>query len=512
MEKYYIISYDIGTTGLKSCIYDNSGVLVAKKYCRYETYYPSPNCIEQKPSEWWSSICESTKSMLLELNIDNSKIESISFSGHMNGCVLIDKNGELIRKRTFLWADSRSKEQSIILEKNIGYDRFFLITGGGLDVSMYPALKLLWIKEYESENYKKIYKVLGTKDYIIFKLTGNIITDYSDASGTGLFDISLRKWSDEILDNLDINSCLLPDIHKSYDVVGKITSEAAKATGLKQGTKVVAGGGDVVCASIGAGSIEPKTSYINIGSASWVSQSSRKPIIDIKYRPINLCHIIDNLYASQVIMYGGGISYQWIVDSIADLEKYFANFVNLTVYDLIELKLNKLNGNNENLLFLPFIRGGGAPYFNINSRGVLIGLSASHNKIDIIESVLEGVAFNLRSLLSFLQKYNSCKDSIAVIGGGALSNRWCQIISNICNKNIIRPLNLQESTSFGAAITGGVGVGLFNDFSIVKKFLKMNDNFFPDSLKAKKYKDLYGLFIEANKFFNNFFDKLSKIK
>ena len=512
MSNNYILSHDLGTTGLKSCIYRPDGVLIGSKYRAYKTYYPEVGFVEQEPDEWWNNICICTRELIKELQINTSEIECVCMSGHMNGVVLVDKNGDLIRKRTFLWADSRSKKQADYIEKLIGYENFFNITGGGLDTVIYPAAKLLWIKENEPEIYKRIYKVLGTKDYILLKLTSKFLTDYSDASNSGLMDIKKRLWSSEILNILDINENILPDVYYSYDLAGEVTRKASLDTGLKEGIKVVIGGGDVVCASVGAGAVAVGNSYLNIGSASWLSKNFKEPLLDLKSRPFNLCHIVKDLYASQVVMYGGGICYQWITDIVGQMEKYFADLINLSVYDLVELKVSSREEDVDNLIFLPFLRGGGAPYYNIDARGLFMGLSLSHKKEDIIRAVLEGTALNLKSLFSFLEARETYEDDIKIIGGGALSNNWCQIIADVCGKNVLRPTNLQESTSFGAAITGGVGVGIFDDFSAVNQLLKIKDKFYPDKKKIDKYKQLYSIFLEVSDSVNDLFKKIAAIK
>lgn len=508
MSNEYILSHDLGTTGLKSCIYNSDGVLIGSKYKPYKTYYPKLNFVEQEPEEWWQNICFCTKELIKELQINISEIEWVCLSGHMNGVVLVDEKGNLLRKRTFLWADSRSKKQSDYIEDLIGYENFFKITGGGLDTVIYPAAKLLWIKENEPEIFKQIYKVLGTKDYILLKLTGRFVTDFSEASNSGLMDIKKRVWSSEILDTLAIKKDILPDVYHFFELAGDVSKEASQNTSLKQGTKVVIGGGDVVCASVGAGAVELDNSYLNIGSASWVSKNFKEPLLDLKSRPFNLCHIVKDLYASQVVMYGGGICYQWITDIVGEMEKYFADLIGVSVYDLIETKLRNIKENTDNLIFLPFLRGGGAPYFNMDARGLFIGLSLSHKKEDIIRSVLEGTALNMRSLFSFLESGEKEKSEIKIIGG-ALSNNWCQIIADICNRNVLRPVNLQESTSFGAAITGCVGVGIFNDFSVVNSLLQINDIFYPNQKKSEKYEKLYSIFLEVNQSANELFKRIA---
>jgi len=511
MSTEYILSHDLGTTGLKSCIYNSDGVLIGNKYKPYKTYYPKPNFAEQEPEEWWHNICFCTNELIKELKINVSEIECVCLSGHMNGVVLVDEKGNLVKKRVFLWADSRSKKQSDYIEDLIGYENFFHITGGGLDTVMYPAAKLLWIKENEPEIFKRTYKVLGTKDYILFKLTGKLLTDFSDASGSGLMDIKKRVWSSEILNALSIKKSILPDVYHSFELAGEVTREASSNTGLKKGTKVVIGGGDVVCASVGAGAVGLNDSYFNIGSASWVSKNFKEPLLDLKSRPINLCHIVRDLYASQVIMYGGGISYQWIINIVGDLERHCADLINESLYDLIEIKINNKEEDLENLIFLPFLRGGGAPYFNMDARGLFIGLSLSHKKEDLIMAVLEGTALNLRSLFSFLENGKRDKNDIIIIGGGALSNNWCQIIADICYKNILRYTNSQAATSFGAAVTGGVGVGIFNDFNIVNNLLEVNNTFYPRPDKLERYEKLYSIFLEVNRSANDLFKKIAAI-
>jgi len=497
MAKEYILAHDLGTTGNKACLFDLDGNLISRIYRPYSTYYPCTGCVEQRPEEWWQAVSTCSRKIVKDSGISSKAIACVTFSGHMMGCVPVDKKGNLVRKGTFLWADTRSVKQAEFILDKIGRERFYKITGAGLDFALYPVTKIMWIKENEPDVFQNTYKFLGTKDYIILQLTDKYVTDYSDASNTGLLDLYQKDWSKDILSISGIPLEKLPELHNSTDVVGEITRKAAEETGLSPGTPVVMGGGDVPCASVGAGAVEKGSSYTYIGSASWISKTVEKPLLDLKIRFMTLCHLVPNLFVTQLIMYGGGICYQWFKESFFQAEEEAARKLDLDLYNILELRAKSIRLGAEGLLFLPYMRGGGAPHYNLNARGAFIGLNLTHKKENFIRSILEGIAFNLNVMFRALEEKSGEIRKVQIIGGGGRSKLWCQIIANICNKIVIRPLLAQEANALGAAIAGGVGVGVFRDFSVVKGLVKTKDIFRPQSDAQKKYQILNSIFEEA---------------
>jgi xylulokinase len=242
----YILAHDLGTSGNKATLFSLEGKLGAGVLCEYPVLYPGGNAVEQDPEDYWKAVCLSTRQLLEKAGVQGGDVEAVCFSGQMMGCLLVDSEGRPLRN-ILIWADSRAGRQEQDMIRRAGMEKTYRITGHRISAS-YSAAKLLWIRENEPEIFRRSHKMLLAKDYIIFKLTGKFVTDYSDASGTNLFNLTEKKWDREILKALDISEDLLPEVRPSTDRAGGITREAAEETGLITGTPVIIGGGDGSCA------------------------------------------------------------------------------------------------------------------------------------------------------------------------------------------------------------------------------------------------------------------------
>ncbi len=505
----FILSYDLGTTGNKSTVFDLNGNVVCSKYIEYPTKYFGDNCVEQNPLDWWKSICDSTKEFFKDSKITNDDISCVSFSGHMMGCVAVNKNGEPLRD-AIIWADSRSVKQANVLIEKVGMENGYKITGHRL-LPMYSAAKIMWVRDNEPEIFKNIYKVLHTKDFIVNKLTGKFVTDYSDASGMNLFDLKKYEWSDALLDASGISTDILPEVYPSTYVAGEVTTQASKESGLKAGTPVVIGGGDGPCAAAGSGVFKEGEAYSYYGSAAWIGVASEKPIYDKEMRTFIFYHLDPKIFMPVGASNNGGYSFQWFRNEIWRNEKILLDDLGLDIYKIMDDKSAALR-DSAKLLFLPYIRGERCPYDNPNARGVFFGLTPNHTKEHFTRAVLEGVTLNQKIILeSFENQGIEIKDMIA-IGGGAKSKVWLDIMSNIYNKRILKPKLLQEATSLGAAIAGGVGVGLFKNFEEARNMIEIVESIEPNKEENKKYEKIFPFFKELYSLLIPAFDKLANIK
>jgi len=495
----YILIHDLGTTGNKACLFNEKGELKGMVYYPYRTYYPHPGYAEQNPLDWWEALCSSTKEIIKLTNVSPHNIACISFSGTMIGCIPVDKKGNLLRKFVPIYSDARAHKQAHYIARKMGGDeKIYNITGTGQVPDCYSISKFLWFKENEPEIFRRTYKFLNTKDYIIGRLTGKFVsTDYTDASNMGLLDINERKWSREILQAAGIPKNMLPEVQKSTTIVGEISEEVAEEVGLPPGTPVVIGGGDVCCSATGAGVVRKGIGFIYLGSGNWFGTYADEPKLDSKTRTVNLCHLIPSKYLLLYIMVNGGICYQWIRDNIFDYERNIARKINIDPYELMNLKAKKVKPTSNNLIFLPYMRGVWAGSYNPYARGAFIGLSLVHSKDDIARAVLEGVGFSLRVLMEMSENQGIKVDEIRIIGGGAKSSLWCQIIADICGKPIARPLLTQEAGCLGAAISAGVGIGIFKDFMVAEDLVKITDIVYPRAENHKRYNNIYPIFKEA---------------
>jgi xylulokinase len=280
-------------------------------------------------------------------------------------------------------------------------------------------------------------------------------------------------------------------------VIGAVTPEAAQETGLVPGTPVVIGGGDGPCAAAGAGVVREGQAYNYLGSSSWIALASKSPFYDREKRNFTFHHLSKGLFMPTGTMQAAGGSYQWCRDAICEREKALACELGLSPYDLMNLKASKTTAGAENLLFLPYLLGERAPWWNPNARGAFIGLTARHRKPHMIRAVLEGVSFNLRIILDAFREQGVEIENMRVIGGGARGAFWAQVLSSMFNMEILRPKYLEEATSLGAAIAGGVGVGIFPSFDIAEKLIEIHDCYHPFPEDVKTYDRLYPVFIQA---------------
>ncbi|MDR1128999.1 MAG: hypothetical protein LBL20_06775, partial [Treponema sp.] len=392
--------------------------------------------------------------------------------------------------------DTRASMQEAEMEKKLGMDYVYRTTGHRISAS-YSAAKLLWVRDHEYEVYRRAYKMLHAKDYIIYKLTGNFVTDYSDASGTNLFDLVKKTWDKNILDTLGISPDLLPEPRPSTDNAGGITPEAARETGLLEGTPVIIGGGDGSCACVGAGVVSEGSAYNVLGSSSWISLASGAPVYDPDLRTFTWVHLDPVLYTPCGTMQAAGYSYNWYKNTLCGGEIAEAAKSGENPYMLIDEGASKSPPGAGGLLYLPYLLGERSPRWNHEARGAFVGLSITTSKGDISRAILEGVGFNLKLILDILEQGAAAKNDISkviMIGGGAKGAAWLQILADIWQKPLAVPAYTEEATSLGAAVCGGVGIGAFKDFSVIHQFNAPVKTITPNAALASSYEELFGIF------------------
>ena len=502
----YLLAHDIGTSGDKATLFTTEGVLVKSKIYSYETNFFRDNWAEQNPHDWWTAVCRTTKEILE--GIQKEDIVAVSFSGQMMGCLCVDKEGNPLRP-AIIWADMRSVKETAFIGERITPKRFYRVTGHRLSPS-YGVEKLLWVKNNEPEIYENTYKMFNAKDYIVFKLTGEFLTDFSDASGTCMLDINTTAWSDEILSAAGIDGDKLPDLKESTYRAGGVTPEAAEQTGLAAGTSVICGGGDGLCAAVGAGCIKEGVAYNYVGSSSWIAITTPKPIFDENMRTFNWVHIVPGYVSPCGTMQCAGGSYNWLKNEICKSETLQAEQQGVSPYELINTEIESSPVGAKGLIFLPYLVGERSPHWNPNAKGAFIGLKMEHKREDILRSVLEGVTLNLNVILSEF-KQNAHIEKMIVIGGGAKGKVWRQIMADIYNVQILKPNYLEEATSMGAAVTGGVGAGVFKDFNVIDNFIEIESIDYPIEKNTQKYNKLVPLFAESYASLEHIFERLSNV-
>ncbi len=444
----YILAHDLGTTGNKANLFDADGNLTGSAFTGYATDYPHANWAEQDPSDWWSAVCHTTRQLLDSTGVNANDIAAISFSGQMMGCVPLDAEGQPLRA-CIIWADQRAQVEAEEMAELCGADEVYLRCGHQASPA-YSAPKYQWFRRHQPELFAQTVCFLQPKDYVVYRLTGELVTDYSDASGTLLFDLVSRDWHQPFLDALDLSNELLPRLLPSTGIAGTVTAEAAASTGLAAGTPVVIGGGDGSCAGVGAGVIEPGDCYCYVGSSAWVSIASAEPVPDPRQRTVTFHHIHPQRYAPMGTMQAAGGSrdwaWRWLHDGDLDLDEAAA----------------LASPGSGGLICLPHIMGERSPYWNPLARGAFVGLTMPAGKPEMARAVLEGVAINLRFILDALRDQTPEIRSVRLIGGGGKSPLWRQILAD-CFRLPVEMLSLtSEATAWGAAVAGGVTVGLYD--------------------------------------------------
>lgn len=494
MKPDLLLAHDLGTSGNKATLFDFSGALIKSRTTAYTngTRYYNGTWAEQSPDDWWEAVCRSTGELLD--GIDPSRVAAVALSGQMMGSTPIDADGRPLHP-SMIYCDSRGTAEAETLAGRIDPARLYRITGHRLS-PVYAIEKFLWFKNHFPDEFKKCRVTLAAKDYINFRLTGQIATDPSDASGTNAFDLTSWDWSDEILDAAGLSRDFFPPVKPSTEILGTITSEASAATGLRAGTPVAVGGGDGSCAGVGVGSVAPGGCYNYLGSSAWVGMTTEKPIFDPLERTMTWAHCVPGLYHPTGSVQTAGSSYSWLANEIGTSELAEAEKSGRSVYEIINGKIASAAPGSGGVLFLPYMLGERSPRWNPNARGAFIGMNLATTRAEMFRSVLEGVTMNLGLIVRIFRESVDI-DRITVIGGGAKGAVWRQMMADIYDAPIQKLNVLEEATSMGAAMLAGVAAGAFRDFSAIERFIAVEETLVPNRENQKVYEALLPIFDEA---------------
>lgn len=506
-----ILAYDLGTGGNKASLYEVSGKCLASSFAPYETLYPRSGSHEQRPDDWWDSVVKSTRILLEESGVDPREIECLAISGHSLGVVPINKEGQLLRKSVPIWSDSRAREQADVFFQDTDPDEWYKTTGNGFPRELYSVFKILWYRDNEPDTFRQIRKVLGTKDYINYLLTGQIQTDYSYASGSGIYDLKGWQYSADLLAVSGLSRSLFPDIVSSTEVIGTLSAEAASRLGLTTRVKVACGGVDNSCMALGAGNIQSGRVYLSLGSSAWIAVSADEPILDLESKPFVFTHVIPGLYTSAVSIFSAGSSYRWLRDQIfPDLNEQ-AGKAQQDVYDLMgKLAAQSPVGANK-LLFNPSLAGGSSQEPNPGIRGALTGLDLGHSRADLARAGMEGIAMNLGLVLSVLKEKSQLSEDMVIVGGGSKSSLWRQILADVFNLNIIKTNIGEDAGSLGAAALAAIGCGLWDDFEVIDQIQEVETTTAPVPENHAVYQKLLPAFEKLRHFQASLGAKLREI-
>lgn len=492
----YLLGIDIGTSGTKTALFDYEGNTIASSLFEYPLYQPQNGWAEQNPIDWWNAVCNGIQLAIKKAAINPDSIKGVGLSGQMHGLVMLDKNHHILCP-SIIWCDQRTENECLEMTRKVGKERLSEITANPA-LTGFTASKILWICNHKPDIYEKCDKILLPKDYIRFMLTGEFATEVSDASGTQLLDVPARKWSDEILNKLQIEKSKLCRVFESYEISGSITKEAAVQTGLPTGTPVCGGAGDQAAGAIGNGIVRQGDFSCSLGTSGVVFAYTDKPVIDKAGRVQTFCHAIPNAWHVMGVTQAAGLSLKWFRDNFCIAEKETAELMGVDPYFLMDKEAEQVPAGSNRLIYLPYLMGERTPHLDSNARGVFFGLSALHAKRDMLRSVLEGVAFSQKDSYEIIKELGIKAQQIRLSGGGCKSPLWRQILCDILNCNVAYN-NSSEGPAFGAALLAGTGVGIYKSvieacdatITIRAKQTPTNQNSVAYATNYQIYKELY---------------------
>lgn len=495
------LGIDLGTSSVKIVIMNENGQVVASNSKEYDVHYPKLGFAEQDPEDWWNAVKEGLKEIVCKTDFQYKSIDGIGLSGQMHGLVLLDKDYNVLRP-AILWCDQRTQEECDYLNNEIGRDKLSLYTGNKA-LTGFTAPKLLWVKKHEPHIFSKIAHILLPKDYINLKLTGKIATDVSDASGTLMFDVKNRAWSQEMLKLLQIKEEFLPKVYESSDIIGEISKEVADYIGISSAAVVAAGAGDQAAGAVGTGTVKAGTISVVMGTSGVVFASSDDYSVDEENRLHSFCHANGKWHQMGVMLSAASCLKWWVENVNKDLRE--SSFEKL-LYEAGESKIGA-----GGLIFLPYLMGERTPHSDPDAKGTIIGLNITHKRGDITRAILEGVCFGLKDSLEILKSIKVPINEVRLSGGGAKSLLWRQILADIFNVKV-QIINSEEGPAYGASILASVACGLYKTVDeACCKLIKVTETIIPINENVKKYEKVYDIYKDLYFVLKDSFKRLNKV-
>ena len=497
MSQQYFLGIDTSTTSSKALLVDKCGAVAAVTSSPHTLQTPKPLWSEQDPREWWEAVSVSIRLVLEKAGIGGESVAAVGLTGQMHGLVLLDEAGEVLRP-AILWNDQRTQAQCDEIHRRIGREKFIQITGN-VALTGFTAPKILWVQENEPEVYAKARHVLLPKDYVRYRLTGEYAMDKADGAGTVLFDLKKRNWSAEVLAALGIPFGWMPSTFEGPEFTGKITPEAAAATGLKAGTPVAAGGGDQAAQAVGVGAVEPGVVALTVGTSGVVFATTPSALVEPEGRLHAFCHAVPGMWHFMGVMLSAAGSLQWYRDTLAP---------GVSFDDLLR-EAEPVPAGSEGLQFLPYLSGERTPHPDPLARGAWIGLTLRHGRGHLTRALLEGVAFGLKDSFTLIQNAGLGQIRQArASGGGTKGALWRQILASVLEAELVT-VNTTEGAAYGAALLAGVGASAWTDVpAACAAAVKVTGSTHPDPAQVEAYRKAYPLYRELYPALKPSFDKM----
>ena len=475
----HLLGIDTGTSGTKTCVCDEDGVVLATAMAEHPISSPKPGWSEQNPRDWWAATIAATRAVMRKAKLKPAEIGGIGLSGQMHGSVFLADGFEPLRP-AILWNDQRTVEQCAEIESKAGGRAKLIELVANPALTGFTAPKILWVRQHEPRVYAKAKHVLLPKDYIRLRLTGGYATEVSDASGTLLLDVKNRRWSDELLSKLQIDSTLMPAVLESPEVSGAVTAAAAKELGLAAGTPVVGGAGDQAAGAVGNGIVMAGIVSATLGTSGVVFAHSEEPALDPLGRVHTMCHAVPGKWCVFGCMLSAGGSFQWFRNTLGGAEVQAARRTRRDPYELLVEEAAGAPPGSEGLFFLPYLTGERCPHPDPLARGGWVGMTARTTRAMLIRSLLEGVTFGMRDALQIMDAMRIGVSQVRASGGGARSDFWRHLQADVYNKPVVLT-NAAEGPAYGVALLAGVGTGVWDSVeqackSSIRSVLKVQPN------------------------------------
>jgi xylulokinase len=449
-----VLGIDVGTGGTRALIMNERGDVVSSATEEHQPFAsPQIGWAEQHPQDWWRACGIAVRKALAAGKLRGEDISCVGFSGQMHGAVMLDERLDVVRP-ALIWCDVRTAAQCQEITDKIGADRLIQLTCNPA-LPNFTLTKFMWVREFEPELWKRVRYVMLPKDYVRMRLSGDRAIDMADASGTLLLDVARRRWSNEVLEAVELDERLLPPLYESPDVCGAVSAEGAAATGLNAGTPVVAGAGDQAAGATGMGIVQPGAVSATIGTSGVVFAATDRPALDPKGRLHTFCHAIPGRWHVMGVTQAAGLSLRWFRDQFgagADDGR--------DPYERLTAEAAKVKPGSDGLIWTPYLMGERTPHLDPNARAAFFGLTASHTRGHLVRAILEGVAFSLRDTFTIFEEMKVPVKKIRLGGGGARSPLWRQIQADTYGQDV-ECVEAEEGAAYGAAILAGVGAKIW---------------------------------------------------
>lgn len=452
-----LLGIDIGTSGTKTLAIDEAGTILAEATATYDLYHPKPLWSEQDPEDWWQATVKTVREVVAKAELAREDVKAIGLSGQMHGSVFLNKQGQVIRK-ALLWNDQRTAAECDEIEERAGGRKQLIKMVANPALTGFTAPKILWLRNHEPKNFEKTVKVLLPKDDVRRRLTGELATDVSDASGMLLLDVAKRQWSKKLLSKLDLDLDLFAKCYESEEVTGQLTATAAELLGLTTDCLVVGGAGDCAANGVGTGVVSKGVLSTSIGTSGIMFVHSDTVEIDPRGRLHTFCHAVHGKWHMMGVSLTGGGAFDWFTT------KLFPELATLgqKPYEILNEEARAVPPGAEGLFFLPYLAGERTPHADPHARGSFVGLTLKHGRGHLARAIMEGVAYAMRDSLEIIEEMKVPVKQIRASGGGSKSPLWRQIQADVFGQKVVT-INAEQGPAYGVALLAAVGAGAYKD-------------------------------------------------